>query len=1230
MPLPTKRLAMLIVATLYATAALSQPSTSLQLENTALRVTLEPTTGIISVLDKRIDYTWNQPGVLSGQTETPATLRFRNVHPVDTPHPGIAFEADFGETDGKPNTLLVTLSLPAEGADLIVDADMADRNAAIKTFPFIDSFVLDSEHAVLAVADYANGHLYPLDGRPIPKTHFDAARLDMPWVGVCDLERGLGYLLLVDTSDDAGVGMVPCEVSGRKLSAPRVEWQPSKNAFAYARRLIYRFIDTGGYVALAKAYRAHAQQQGLIVPFAEKLKVNPNIQRLFGAPNVWGNASLEFAREAKAAGVDKMLIQGRSKPEDVKAINELGYVTSEYDNYTDILPVEEGKEPDNCHDYLPDAAVMKADGSRMTAWLTWDKKTQYMKRSPALWMRAAQFHIPKVIAQYPFVGRFIDVTTAEGLYEDYDPNHPLTKGDKRRCGEELLAYVRSLGLVMGGEHGIWWCVPHLDFIEGMMSGGYYSWPAGHLLRPASKDQEFTWPNGGKLPSWDSYAQWGIGHEWRAPLWELVFHDCIVSTWYWGDSNDFLLEAAPEITAKKDAYNILYGTMPMMWATSEGAWRKNREMFLRTYRNTCKLHEVVAGTELLSHEFLTPDHAVQRTRFSDGTEVVVNFGATPYTARVKEKDYLLPENGFAAKGPRIEQSLVRVGETPVTTIQCEGYCFSDAGGVELTMRRVDGDTVRVDVGHVAAADESVFRKDGGMHLTVDPRMAVPDWETATTRAFVLDTQGERVRGLTIGGVGPLTLSDVGEERHVELVCRTAAAKPDFCVVGLSRANAETNINQGDTISVTAVVANRGGTAGDDVEVAVFADYACDERRLATQRVSLASGTETAVTFDVDTSRLDGERTLVVVADSANQSDELCERDNVAELALRVDAAPNRWANRGVLRVETGAVERVEWPVETELALPNVEPGSVRVCTCDETGALASPPAFLPTQFEAKNEDSGRLSFLLPGATPANTVKHVCVLWSSRSGDGTPTVFPQRGRIWDEPSNTVTASSYAARFVDGVLSNLAARGAGQTGEAFVSSLVFSSKETGWVKETGTVDEFSVLANGPVKTVVRVRRSMDSGVTYEKVYSFYPCFFDVEIALNKPAGGFYSRAYYLREGTYQDDQGFTARIDGHGDAEDVSGRAQNPAWYAVFAEDWAHACIALNPFGSVGYWDASSWGGAGLTGPSASPARLRYTIHAGAKDSSFAASDCVCATTPVLLQAEGGLLETRNPKP
>jgi hypothetical protein len=34
--------------------------------------------------------------------------------------------------------------------------------------------------------------------------------------------------------------------------------------------------------------------------------------------------------------------------------------------------------------------------------------------------------------------------------------------------------------------------------------------------------------------------------------------------------------------------------------------------------------------MLSHRWVTPDHAVQESRFADGTTVTVNFGDTAFT------------------------------------------------------------------------------------------------------------------------------------------------------------------------------------------------------------------------------------------------------------------------------------------------------------------------------------------------------------------------------------------------------------------------------------------------------------------------------------------------------------------------------------------------------------------------------------------------------------------------
>jgi hypothetical protein len=660
---------LLAAACSLATASLAATPVR-TIENRYLRVSVDPAAGRIAVLDKAARHQWEQP--------RPADAN-RGFRDIQSSGQTLSFAADLPGSAGKTWPVTVKLSLAPTGADLIAELDMPDRSIQLDYVAFLEPLILDTPSGALAVADYSDGHLYPLNLRPLPKSRFALDNIDMPWVGVCDVERGFGYALIADTPDDGYIEMRP--VPGSEASAPRLVWTASHRQFRYPRRAIYHFAAKGGYVALAKRYREYARKLGVVKTFTEKLKQNPNLASLFGAPDVWGDATLSFAREAKAAGVEKMLqhtsgaegVRRGITPEDMKAINALGYLSSTYDIYADVLPLEPGREVTPHSDRVPENVVLRADGQRMTAWLTWDKK-QYMKRCPARWIDVARIVIPKDLALFPYVGRFIDVITAENLYECFDDHHPLTRTAKREANTALLEYVRSLGLVVGSEHGRWWAVPHVDYIEGMMSGGFTSWPSGHLIRPKTKDQMFDGPSGSPYPKWEVYARWGIGHGYRIPLWELVFHDCIVSTWYWGDSSDFLLTAAPEITPKKDAFNILYGTIPMMWAGRNGSWPAEREVFLRTYRNTCKLHEAVAASEMLSHAFVTPDRAVQETRFADGTRVVVNFGEKPYSASIGGRVHVLPQNGWVAQGPRIEQSMEVVNGQAVTRIQAGSYHY----------------------------------------------------------------------------------------------------------------------------------------------------------------------------------------------------------------------------------------------------------------------------------------------------------------------------------------------------------------------------------------------------------------------------------------------------------------------------------------------------------------------------------------------------------------------------
>jgi hypothetical protein len=104
----------------------------------------------------------------------------------------------------------------------------------------------------------------------------------------------------------------------------------------------------------------------------------------------------------------------------------------------------------------------------------------------------------------------------------------------------------------------------------------------------------------------------------------VYHDCCVAQWYWGDYNNKL----PALWDQRDRFNALYGTPPMFMFSRE-FWREHRDRFVRSYQATAPVARATAWHEMIDHRFLTPDRAVQQTRFANGATVTVNFSEKPF-------------------------------------------------------------------------------------------------------------------------------------------------------------------------------------------------------------------------------------------------------------------------------------------------------------------------------------------------------------------------------------------------------------------------------------------------------------------------------------------------------------------------------------------------------------------------------------------------------------------------
>jgi hypothetical protein len=156
-------------------------------------------------------------------------------------------------------------------------------------------------------------------------------------------------------------------------------------------------------------------------------------------------------------------------------------------------------------------------------------------------------------------------------------------------------------------------VPYVHYYEGMLSLGPYRVP------DAGRAMQKIWD---EVP--ERVAKFQLGENYRLPLWELVYHDCVVAQWYWGDYNNKL----PALWQKRDLFNILYGTPPMFMFNRE-LWTEQKERFASSYHAIVPVARDVGYAEMVDHRFLTADRSVQQTHFANGTVITVNFGAEAY-------------------------------------------------------------------------------------------------------------------------------------------------------------------------------------------------------------------------------------------------------------------------------------------------------------------------------------------------------------------------------------------------------------------------------------------------------------------------------------------------------------------------------------------------------------------------------------------------------------------------
>jgi hypothetical protein len=684
-----------------APATPMQPARGVTLDTAFLRVRVLAENGSYEILDKQTNVTWRSNPYaprfglvvlnLDGNRQ-PANLDRCEVKRVSG-----GLEATFQPLSDRPEVWLrVRIRALEDGKTLEFSYAAAD-DLAVESVRLLDDalWTTDAEKGYVIVTPRM-GLLIPADsGLKFTETYdtyaYEGSHMEMAGV----VKSGATALI---TWDDPYVAV---EVKSEK---PQAAWVRGKQVLSTsvvlrksAQSVRIRFLGKGDYVTIAKAYRQIATARGLLVPWADKLKANPERQKLFGAINykLWALLDREMNEESTKEEVlkivwtfDEAAQVAEHLKNDLKLDKVLfvmgGWIHRGYDNqHPDILPAAPecgGDEAlarcarrvmdlgylfclhDNYQDIYRDSPswdeslIMKLpDGSLAKGGRWWGGRAYLTCSQKALELAKRPQNLPAVKQLTAANSYFIDTTYAAGLQECFDPQHPLTRADDMRWKQALSDYARDLFGVFGSEDGREWAIPHSDFFEGLtgVDGTYF-----HGLDKMKKVGGVSVPLF-EIVYRDSIALYGkYGFDIFKSADYVLYHLSIGRPLNYHDVPAHLYwKEAAALPAAAGATEKTPGD-PAVFTRGDGGWAEGLHPFDRFVKNTYEvlspLNELTAQMQLTQHQFLTSDRKVQRTVFGEGAEqveVIVNASARKFTQRCKTgRTVVLPPNGFLVESP----------------------------------------------------------------------------------------------------------------------------------------------------------------------------------------------------------------------------------------------------------------------------------------------------------------------------------------------------------------------------------------------------------------------------------------------------------------------------------------------------------------------------------------------------------------------------------------------------
>jgi hypothetical protein len=537
-------------------------------------------------------------------------------------------------------TLHLTLALEGAAEELVCDVTAEEGAAVVRQLDWPGA--LDARDVDYTLLPNARGNLlprnWPKEYHPIRKiaemgqpasddTSFVQSNViecwSMSWWG---FQRGKSAMMvIVETPDDAAYQFAH-PAGGPTVIGPR--WRPQLGRLGYLRSARLVFLE-GNYVDLAKRYRQYAQEHGLFVSLREKIARSPAVGRLIGTPLTrlsilrnfkegsfrWDakdpaknyhvvtfDERAQQLREMKARGVERLHVcltgwphlgYDRQHPDELPppeaaggwaglkrladTCRELGYVLTFHDQYRDYYVDAPSYDPQFAvHEEDESLPAQAFPGSRFGGFKEgripfldhWDGgKQAYLNSRFMLGHLRKNYELIAAHGVRPD-GVYLDVFGYVPPDEDFNPQHPTTRTQAMKDRADCYNWTRTRLGVVGTEAGCDWTVPYADI----------SSPIG----PAKCVD--------------------------VPLFNLVYHDAIITTYRTGDVPSLLR-------------GLLNGGLPQTGDILADL-DKNGPLI----RQMAALQVRLAHQAMTNHEFLDANYRKERTTFADGTTVTVDWDA----------------------------------------------------------------------------------------------------------------------------------------------------------------------------------------------------------------------------------------------------------------------------------------------------------------------------------------------------------------------------------------------------------------------------------------------------------------------------------------------------------------------------------------------------------------------------------------------------------------------------